>query len=138
MTPKQIKFCQAYLENGFNGVKAIESAGYTVKNKSAYAHKLLSNDHVKDYLAKKAERASEESDLTIQRVLGDLELAKTIALGKKDPDTGEYRNADLNPFLKATEMQGKYLKMFTDKIEVEIDSHAELVQLIKARKNGGA
>jgi len=137
MTPKQITFCQKYLSNGFNGKKAAEDAGYT-GNVTAYAHKLLQKDQIKDFLAKKAEVASEKADLSIQKVLNDLELAKEIALGKPDPDTGEYKNADLNPFLKASEMQGKYLKMFTDKVEVSIDSHTELMKLIKERSNGGS
>lgn len=135
MTPKQITFCQNYLSNGFNGKKAAEDAGYT-GNVTAYAHKLLQKDQIRDFLAKKAEVASEKADLSIEKVLSDLELAKEIALGKKDEDTGEYLKADLNPYLKATEMQGKYLKMFTDKVEVSIDSHTELMKLIKERANG--
>lgn len=140
MTPKQITFCQTYLANGFNAKEAAKEAGYTGDDKtlSSYSAKLLQKPQIKDFLAKKAEAASERADLTIDKVLDDLELAKQIALGKKDPETGEYRKAELTPFLKATEMQGKYLKMFTDKIEVEIDSHTELMRLIKERANGGA
>lgn len=136
MTPKQISFCQAYLTNGFRAGHAAREAGYKFNSDQGYmtyGSKLLTKPQIRDYLEKKAKSVSAKTELTVQKILDDLELAKRIALGKEDPQTGEYPKADLTPYIKATELQGKYLKMFTDKVEVQIDSHTELMKLIKMR-----
>lgn len=134
MTPKMENFCHAYLRNGGNGVKAAEEAGYKgdYKTLANYASKLLQKDEVKEFLAGHAEKACKETDLTIEKVLTDLEWAKDTA--KLGYPTKEGIRIDLTAFIKATELQGKYLKMWVDKMEVTGDGHQALMEIIAKRK----
>lgn len=76
-----------------------------------------------------------EVKLTVQKVLDDLELAKDYSLEPYFDAQGNKRR-ELSVFVKATELQGKHLKMFADRVSVEVDGHAELVELIKKRTGG--
>ena len=54
LTPKQLKFCEAYLKTG-NGTQSYKDAGYKVSNDKvaeANARKLLANRGVKAYVTK--------------------------------------------------------------------------------------
>lgn len=134
MTPKMEAFCKAYLKNGGNGVKAAEEAGY----KGSYhvlghrSYELLKKDEIKEYLAGHAKEACEETQLTVQKVLLDLEWAKETA--KLGYPTKEGLRVDLTAFIKATELQGKYLKMWVEKVELTGDGHQALMEIIKKRK----
>lgn len=139
------KFAQRYVENGGNGVEACEFAGYNGTRKSLMemASRLLKHFEIKDYIAKKAEKACKKNDITVEKVLDDLSLAKQIALGWEtevtiDEETGEtrkgYFNADLKHFLKSIELEGKYLKMFTNvdvNLTGKIDHGIDLAKLPK-------
>lgn len=134
MTPKMEAFCKEYLKNSGNGVQAAIVAGYlgTYSNQCVRANELLKKDEIKEYLAGHAKEACEETQLTIQKVLMDLEWAKDTA--KLGYPTKEGIRIDLPAFIKATELQGKYLKMFVDKVELTGDGHSALMDIIRKRK----
>lgn len=134
MTPKMEDFCKAYLKNGGNGAKAAEEAGYkgTYGNMCTRAHELIRKDEIIEYLSAHAKEACEETQLTVQKVLTDLEWAKETA--KLGYLTKEGIRIDLTSFLKACDMQGKYLKMWVEKIELTGDGHSALMEIIKKRK----
>lgn len=137
MTPKMEAFCHAYLRNGGNGTKAAEEAGYKgdYKTLSTRAHDLLKKDEIKEFIAGHAQEACEETKLTVEKVLEDLEWAKETA--KLGYPTKEGLRIDLPAFIKATELQGKYLKMWVDKVEIEASGHMKLMEVIKKRNENG-
>ena len=137
MTPKMEKFCQEYLMNGGHGTDAVEAAGYKGSRTdfAAMASKMLKMDEIKEYLAGHAKEACEETQLSVQTVLVDLEWAKGAA--KEGYPTKEGTRKDLTSYIKACELQGKYLKMWVDKIEVNANGHLEIMKIIKER-NGQA
>jgi len=134
MTPKMEEFCHAYLRNGGNGTRAAETAGYKGNDAtlSSRANALINQSEIKEFLAKHSKAACEETELTIEKVLCDLEWAKDTA--KLGYATKEGIRIDLTSFLKACDMQGKYLKMWVEKIELTGDGHSALMEIIKQRK----
>lgn len=127
-------FCHAYLKNGGNGTRAAREAGYQGSDKIVgnRAYKLLKQDEIKEFLAGHAKEACEETQLTIEKVLTDLEWAKETA--KLGYPTKEGIRIDLTAFIKATELQGKYLKMWVEKVELTGDGHQALMEIIKKRR----
>lgn len=71
--------------------------------------------------------------ITVESVLRDLEKVKGLALDSGRHDKHGNPIMDLATYTRATELEGKYLKMFTDKIEVDVDGHSELVDMIARR-----
>lgn len=136
MTPKMEAFCKAYLKNGGHGVKSAEEAGYqgSYHILGSRASELLKKNEIKEYLAGHAKKACEETQLTVEKILMDLEWAKESA--KLGYGTAHGCRTDLQAFIKATELQGKYLKMWVDKIELTADGHLKLMEVIKQRQNG--
>ena len=138
MTPKMEAFCKAYLKNGGNGKRAAEDAVY----KGSYhvlghrAYELLKKDEIKAYLAKHAKAACEETQLTVQSVLEDLEWVVTNA--KLGYPTMHGIRHDFAAVNKANELRGKYLKMWVEKIEIDLDGHSELMRIIKERMKNGS
>jgi len=133
MTPRMEAFCHAYLRNGGNGTEACKEAGYKGNDNTlaVRANALLKNDEIKEFLAGHAQKACEETQLTVEKVLVDLEWAKETA--KLGYPTKEGLRVDLTSYIKATELQGKYLKMWVDKIEVNANGHLEIMKIIKER-----
>ena len=126
-------FCEEYLKNGGVGIDAAKAAGYkgsydTLKQRASF---LLKKDEIKEFIAGHAEEACKETQLTVQKVLDDLEYAKEEAM--KGYPTKEGTRKDLSAFIKATELQGKYLKMWIDRVDVSVSGHAELMKIIEDR-----
>lgn len=119
LTIKQALFVEEYARNGMNGGEAAAVAGYNGNKATLYnqARKLLQNRNVRDALANITRESMDNAQVTIEKILSDLELAKSEAMIPKWDANGNQKR-DLSAFLKATELQGKYLKMFSDKVEI--------------------
>jgi phage terminase small subunit len=50
LSPKQAKFCENWVSNGFNGAKAIADAGYCDNNPNRYACQMLQSNAVNAYI----------------------------------------------------------------------------------------
>lgn len=119
LTIKQALFVEEYVRNGMNGAEAAGVAGYngnrlTLSNQ---ARKMLQKKVVRDALAALSRNAADRAEVTVEKILADLELAKSEAMIPKADANGNTRR-ELGTFLKAVELQGKYLKMFSDKVEI--------------------
>jgi phage terminase small subunit len=116
LTVKQQKFIEGYLIHG-NATKAYYEAGYKAKSDNiagVEAHKLLKNPKIKNTIDENMKQRSENCGITAEFVLNGI---KDIALkGKKDTDK-----------LKAYELLGKHLKLFTDKVEANIETDVTIV-----------
>lgn len=95
----------------FNGVKAVEIAMgascTTYHSRGSAACLLLKRKDVTRAVNAVLRNAFDTSDLSIDKVLRDLELQRIGAIGDRNWNAANH----------ASELQGKYLKMFVDRIE---------------------
>lgn len=96
---------EAYCSNGFNKSKALIDNGYSVTYaNSGRREAVYKNAQVKALIdAKRAENSS-KAELTIAKVLKDLDTALAIAL----------EQSNVAGMARISELQGKYLRMFGD------------------------
>lgn len=113
LTEKQKLFCENYIANGFNALKAYEDAFGVKKNKSkpSYPYTLLANENVKEYI--KARRQEIYDSLNIDAIRIIQELADMAFAAKDD--------AIYVPTVKlrALEQLSKNLGLQTQKIETK-------------------
>lgn len=128
-TLKQRSFVVWYVSaevNG-NGTESARRAGYKGNDVTLaqVAAENLKKPHIAAEIAKLQKEALKAADITIEKVLTDLENSRKLSLTE-----GQYASA-----VRCSELQGKYLKMFVDKIEhvqtVEDVTEGELVRLLK-------
>lgn len=137
MNKKQELFCLEYLKD-FNATRAYKEV-YWVKQKTAEVQwcKMLSNPKVSEYLKSKAEEKLKKADVTAERVIQSLVEVANRCMQKvpvmmkwgiqaveiiKD-ENGNEQLAQVRKFdsawaNSALEKLGKYLKLFTDKVEL--------------------
>lgn len=114
LTQKQKNFCENYIANGFNALKAYNEAyptkdGKPRKNKPSYPYELLKNPEIKDYIKQRREEIFESLNIDSMRVAQ--ELAEVGFAIKGDTD---YNTANK---VRALEILSKILGMQTQKIE---------------------
>jgi phage terminase small subunit len=109
LTPKQQLFIKEYLVD-LNGSAAMRRAGYKSKNPDVDASKLLVNPSIKKAIDEAVKERAEKTGITAEFVLNGIKAIATK--GEKESDK-----------LKAYELLGKHLKLFTDKIESENNNH---------------
>lgn len=117
-------------------VSAMRRAGYSGNPDylERKAHEILNHKDALAITSKflNSEEVKQQVKISIQSVLEDLQLAKQYSLEVFYDAQGNQRR-ELTSFLRAVELQGKHLKMFADRVSVEVDGHAELVGLIRKR-----
>lgn len=135
LTAKQRLFIDWYVsaEVNMNGTEAARRAGYKgCDNQLAVAaYQNLRKPHIKREIDARIGKAAEGADVTVEKVLNDLESERTYAM----------RNGNVAAAIRASELQGKYLKMFTDRIEqveaVDEMSTDELLTLMREIAEAG-
>ena len=118
MNIRQERFCQEYIID-HNATEAAKRAGYSPKTAYSIGQRLLKNVEVKERIDKLLSPSMEKAAVTADRVVGELAqiaFADVTKLIKCD----EFRYT-ANEKLRALEMLGKYLSLFTDKTHVMID-----------------
>lgn len=104
LTDKQERFCLEYVVD-FNSAAAAERAGYSVKTARQQGSRLLTKVDVQQRVRELARESVERVELSAEMVLKNLiELAT-----KGTPDSTRVR---------AWELLGKHLAMFTDRVEL--------------------
>lgn len=112
LTDKQKRFCDEYLVD-LNATQAYIRAGYAVKDESVAkvnACRLLTNANAVTYIAERQKKRSDKVEWTAEEILRDI---KSIA---KDV------NNEIRDRLKAYELGGKHIGMWTDKVESKVTS----------------
>lgn len=133
LTPKQTMFIKEYLVD-LNATQAAIRAGYSVRTAKAIGQENLTKPDVQSALQKEMDKRSEKVELTADDVLRDIKEIKARCmqavpvLDRNGNPTGEYK-FDATNALKACELEGKHLKLFTDKHEVTGKDGAPLVDL---------
>jgi len=131
LTAKQAAFIREYLID-LNATQAAIRAGYSAKTAQEQSSRLLSNAIIRENVQKAMDERSETVGLTAADVLRDINAVKADAMRKTYDKDGNEVMANHTAALKALELQGKHLKMFTDKVELLGDKNNPLqVQLIK-------
>lgn len=122
-TDKQKRFVDEYIKDS-NGTQAAIRAGFAPRAASRTASDLLKNPDVRAAVDARMNKIAEKVDITAEKVLKDIEDIRTSASTAND-----YGAA-----LRASELQGKYLKMFTDKVQQEMDMHITVVTGVPDRE----
>ena len=112
LNPRQSRFVEEYLID-LNATQAAIRAGYSAKTANRMGSENLSKPVIAEAVQKAQMARSERTQITVDKVLEDIELIKLNAMQQEDG--GKMINHA--GALKACELQGKHLKMFVDKIE---------------------
>ena len=119
MTEKQKRFANEYLID-LNATRAYKAVYTRVKNDStaaAAAARLLKNVNVSAYIGKRMEERSKRTEVKqddVVKELAKIGFAKTALLYEMEVKT--------NDKLKALELLGRHLGMFTDKLQLNAPS----------------
>jgi len=131
LNEKQKKFCKEYVLD-FNATQAAIRAGYSKKTASVIGYENLRKPQIQEYFKKLMKKPLEKADVSIDNVLNYAVEIRSRCMTEEPvmvktsegmEESGEWK-FDASNALKANEQLGKYLKMFTDKVEV--DSNQEV------------
>ena len=146
LTPKQAMFVREYIKD-LNGSQAAIRAGFSEKSSRAMAAKLLTKRNIKSSVQAAMDNRSTRLELDGDWVLRNLREVHDQCrqprpiLDRESNPTGRYR-FDAAGALRALELIGKHLRLFTDRIEVSDFDPAQVVQeaadrVRKARERAG-
>ena len=114
LKPRQDSFCVHYTTIGSetysHGTKAALAAGYSESSAHVTATKLLKQEAIRNRIIELQAENMKRNMITIDKVLADLEHDKLLAR-----EHHQYGVAKA-----CSELQGRYLAMFTDKMQTEI------------------
>ena len=115
LTDKQKKFCEEYLID-LNGTQAAIRAGYSEKTANEQSGRLLVNVSIQKYISELMKMQSQRTGITADKVLKELEkVAFTDA-----EITGKEK-------IKALEILGKHLGMFSEKVDIDADIGVQII-----------
>ncbi len=126
-TEKQNRFINEYPVD-LDGTKAAIRAGYSEKTAAQQASRLLRNVNIQNAIKEKLDKRQERTEITADKVLKEL--------GSIGFNAGGERTADR---LKALELIGKHLGMYTDRVEMTAEiteSDVSLVEKVRKRLEG--
>ncbi len=126
LTPQQELFCQEYIVD-CNGTQAAKRAGYAEKTAAVQASRLLKNAKVLSRVRAIQKERLDKLALTQESVLLNLlevydRCMQHHPVTEWDYEQGEYKETgeyefDAKGALRALELLGKHLAMFTQKVE---------------------
>lgn len=169
LTEKQKRFVEEYLID-LNATQAAIRAGYATKRASEQGHQLLQkttvSEVIKKALAERSRRTGINQDRVVQELakialvkitdvvnddceilpdadeadLAAIESVKVRTVPTKSGEIGVERAVKLSSKLKALELLGKHLGMFTEKVEVSgiTQEQSKLDAILEQMKGGGA
>jgi phage terminase small subunit len=138
LTDKQKIFVAEYLIDK-NATQAAIRAGYSAKTANEQGSRLLTNVSIRSEIDKRIEQVSKRAAITAERILERLDavaercMQAEPVLDREGNPIGEYK-FDSSGANRANELLGKHLKLFTDKIELDVtDSLAERMKKSRER-----
>ncbi len=117
MNVKQARFVDEYLID-LNATQAAIRAGYSAKTAYAIGNKLLKETEIKETIAAEMQSRSERTGITADKVLADIEAIKADAMKAMADKDGNLAMVNHGAALKACELQGRHLEMWSDKLKV--------------------
>ena len=122
LTPRQDSFCLHYTTIGSetysHGTKAALAAGYSESSAHVTATKLLKQEAIQNRIIELHAENMKRNLITVDKVLADLEHDKLLA--REHHQYGVAKGC--------TELQGKFLAMFTDRYVNEDAEKTELTE----------
>lgn len=118
LTEKQLMFCKEYIID-LNAKQACIRSGYSERTAEQQASRLLRNVKVKNEVNRLKAIREKKVELTAEKVLKDIERVRQKAEGSEQ----------YNVSLKASELQGKHLAMFTEKHKVDGEIKMPVIQI---------
>ena len=118
LTDKQKMFCKEYLID-LNATQACIRAGYSEKTANRIGTENLSKPVIKSEINRLKAIREKKIELTAEKVLKDIERVRDKA------ESSEQYNVSL----KASELQGKHLAMFTEKHKVDGEIKMPVIQI---------
>lgn len=131
MTEKQKKFCIEYLKD-LNATQAAIRSGYSENTAYSIGNENLSKPEIKNFIDEQISLYMSDSKKILEaRIVNEL---KKLALDPMIDEESKMRHSDK---LKALELLGKYVAMFTDKLEHSVDETAynALQELYDKKRN---
>ncbi len=125
LTPRQRSFAEAYAACG-NASEAARKAGYSIRTAPSQGARLLKNAHVSARITQLQAEAAARAEIEIDDVIDML-----LASYKDAKDAGQH-----GPAVRAVELLGKTLRMFTDKISYSEEQGTSDDDLIEALAAG--
>jgi phage terminase small subunit len=119
LTPKQQRFVDEYLID-LNATQAAIRAGYSEKTAQQISAENLLKPVIAEAIKERMNDRKARVEITQDKVLQDIELIKQDAMRKKITNAGDEEMANHNAALKACELQGKHLAMWTEKIDATV------------------
>lgn len=116
LTPKQDAFCREYLVD-LNSTQAAIRAGYSPRRADAIGYENLRKPEIAATIQAAMNARAERVQRSADDVLRDIQKVKESCMGEVADQHGNVTMADPKAALKALELEGRHLKMFTDKIE---------------------
>ena len=113
LTAKEEAFCVAYTTIGSetfsNGTKSAIEAGYAEDSARTQAWRMLRKEHIKRRIRELYDKNMEDNMVTTGSILANLAHDRLMAR----------KNHQYSVATRCTELEGKYLAMFTDRIDTE-------------------
>lgn len=150
---KHMTFITQYISNGGKPRQAAIAAGYSPKSADSQASRLLKNRKIKDEIDRLLKTIAPECLVDHVYVITRLKEIVERCLQKApvtswDSESMEHEQKidkagagvwtfDASGANKALELIGRHLKMFTDKLEVEVTDRAEALNKARQRALGG-
>ena len=119
LTERQKMFCKEYIVD-INAKQACIRAGYSEKTAKQIGSENLSKPYLQEEIARLMKSREERVKLTADKVLEDIERVRTLAEGSEQYSVS----------LKASELQGKHLAMFTDKQQINGQIELPKVEIV--------
>lgn len=117
LTAKQAAFVREYLID-LCAAKAAIRAGYSAKRADAIGYENLRKPEVAAAIQSAMKERAERVQRTADDVLMDIQKVKESCMGEAFDQQGNAVMVDPKAALKALELEGRHLRMFTDKVEV--------------------
>lgn len=117
LTDLQESFCIEYIKDNKGKAAAIR-AGYEEANAATTASRMLKNNAIKARINELRGEIREQALISVNEVVQDLIEVKKEAMKQVNDMFGGRRMANATAALKAIELLGKHLAMFTDKQEL--------------------
>lgn len=116
-------FCHYYVELNGNATEAARRAGYKENSARQQGSRLLTKDHITQYIKKLMEPSDKKRKASADDVI---EYLTKVMFGE------ERDQFDLDPALndrnKAAELLGKYHKLFVDRKEIDASVTSVIIQ----------
>lgn len=112
LTAKQAAFVQEYLVD-LNATQAAIRAGYSKRTAEKIGSENLQKPEIKDAIREAMDRREKRSNIT-----QDFVLAELYKIATQGADDGPESSLKYSNKLKALELLGRHMAMFTDKSEV--------------------